>query len=117
MSRDVVAMFAATDRNDADGFIAHLAPDVKYVFANSEPVIGRETVKKNTIAFWGTMDGVVHHICRIHEVGDTVIVEFDMEYRRKDGTTVHVPCCDVLTYDGDLISEFQIYIDLKPLYD
>ena len=51
MIRIVAAMFAATDRNDADGFVAHLAPDVRYVFANTEPVIGRENVKRNTIAF------------------------------------------------------------------
>ncbi len=29
MSRDVAAMFAATDRHDADGFVAHLAPDTR----------------------------------------------------------------------------------------
>lgn len=63
------------------------------------------------------MDGVVHHIRRIHEAGDTAVVEFDTEYRHKDGAAVHVPCCDVLTLDGDLISEFRIYIDMKPLYD
>lgn len=32
MSRHVAALFAATDRNDADGFVAHLAPDLRYVF-------------------------------------------------------------------------------------
>ena len=39
-----------------------------------------------------------------------------MEYRRKDGKAVTVPNVDVLRYDGDLVRDWQIYIDVAPLY-
>jgi ketosteroid isomerase-like protein len=112
----VLSMFTATDSNDADKFVAHLTPDVTYHSANAKTLVCREAVKNQVLDFWPKMDGVIHHILNTFEVGDTVIVQFDMEYRRKDGTVVHIPCCDVLTFRGDLVSDFRIYIDIAPLY-
>lgn len=116
MPRNIASLAAAADRHDADAFAAHLAPDVKSIFANTEHVIGRENVKKATMAFWDTIDGVSHHILAIHESGDTVTVQFDIDYHRKDGKTVTLPVCNVLTFDGDLVSVSQIYADLAPLH-
>ena len=50
------------------------------------------------------------------EFGDTTIVQIDVEYTRKDGKTVTVPNADILTYDGDLVRDWQIYIDVAPVY-
>ncbi|MCA1188488.1 MULTISPECIES: nuclear transport factor 2 family protein [unclassified Saccharopolyspora] len=117
MTRDTASLVAAADRHDADAFVAHLTPDVKSVFANTEPVIGRENVKKATMAFWDTIEGVSHHILAMHESGDTVTVQFDIEYHRKDGKAVTLPVCNVLVFDGDLVSVSQVYADLAPLYN
>ncbi|NEA98585.1 nuclear transport factor 2 family protein [Streptomyces sp. SID13726] len=116
MTRDIASLVAAADRHDADAFVAHLTPDVRSVFANTEPTIGRENVKKATTAFWDTIDGVSHHILAMHEIGDAVTVQFDIEYRRKDGRTVTLPVCNVLTFEGDLVSVSQVYADLAPLH-
>ncbi|MFF7309107.1 nuclear transport factor 2 family protein [Streptomyces sp. NPDC008137] len=116
MTRDIASLVAAADRHDADAFAQHLTPDVKSVFANTEPVVGQENVKKATTAFWDTIEGVSHHILAIHESGDTVTVQFDIDYRRKDGRTVTLPVCNVLTFEGDLVSVSQVYADLAPLY-
>lgn len=101
---------------NVDKFLAYLTPDVKWHFANSDVIIGHDAVKESLLGFWATMDSVTHHIVKSFEVDDTVIVQFDMEYRRKDGTSVHIPCCDILIFNGDLVCDFRIYIDLAPLY-
>jgi hypothetical protein len=52
----------------------------------------------------------------VYEVGDTVVAQIDVEYRRKDGKSVTVPNADILVFDGDLVSDWQIYIDVTPVY-
>jgi ketosteroid isomerase-like protein len=116
MSRDVTPIFADIDAMDAAKFVAHLTPDVRFRFANADPALGRAAVTEGVEGFWATIDGLTHHILKIYEIGDTVIAQIDVEYRRKDGKTVTVPNCDVLTFDGDLVRDWQIYIDLAPVF-
>jgi ketosteroid isomerase-like protein len=116
MSRDAAPIFAAIDAMDAEKFVAYLTPDVRFRFANMDPAIGRAAVTEGVNGFWASIDGLTHHIQKIHEVGDTVIAQIDVEYRRKDGKSVTVPNCDVLVFDGDLVRDWQIYIDLAPVF-
>jgi ketosteroid isomerase-like protein len=116
VSRDVAPIFAAIDAMDADAFISHLTPDVRFRFANMDPAIGHAAVKQGVEQFWAMIDGLTHHILNVYEVGDTVIAQIDVEYRRKDGKSVTVPNCDVLKFQGDLVGDWQIYIDLAPVF-
>ncbi len=116
MSRDVAQTFADIDAMDADKFVAHLMPDVVFRFGNADPMTGRAAVKEAVLGFWSTIDGLKHHVRNVWEFGETVIVQADTEYRRKDGKTVTVPNADILTYDGDLVREWLIYIDLAPVF-
>ena len=116
MSRDVALIFADIDAMDAGKFIGHLTPDVRFRFANADPALGRAAVKEGVEGFWASIDGLSHHILNVYEVGDTVIAQIDVEYRRKDGKSVTVPNCDVLKFDGDLVRDWQIYIDLAPVF-
>ena len=116
MSRDVALIFADIDAMDAGKFIGHLTPDVRFRFANADPALGRAAVKQGVEGFWTTIDGLTHHVINSYEVGDTVIVQIDVEYRRKDGKSVTVPNCDILVFDGDLVRDWQIYIDLAPVF-
>jgi len=116
MSRDIAAIFADIDAFDPDKFVAHLTPDVTFRFGNADPVTGRAAVKEAVTGFFSTIDGLTHHITNVYEVGDTVVAQIDVEYRRKDGKSVTVPNADVLVFDGDLVSDWQIYIDVTPVY-
>ena len=66
--------------------------------------------------FWSMIGGLTHHILAVYEIGDIVVAQIDVEYLRKDGKSVTVPNCDVLTFDGDLVRDWQIYIDLAPVF-
>jgi ketosteroid isomerase-like protein len=114
--RDLAPIFASIDGLDADKFVAHLTPDVVFRFGNADPVTGRAAVKQGVLGFWSMIDGLTHHVRNSWEVGDTAIVQADVEYRRKDGKTVTVPNADILTFDGDLVREWLIYIDLAPVF-
>ena len=116
MSRNVAAIFADIDAFDPDKFVAHLTPDVTFRFANADPVIGRDAVKEAVAGFFSTIDGLTHHILNSWDFGDTTIVQIDVEYRRKDGKTVITPNADILIFQGDLVSDWQIYIDVAPVY-
>ena len=116
MSRDVAKAFADIDAFDPDKFVAHLTPDARFRFANMDPAIGRDAVKEAVAGFFSTIDGLTHHIKNVWEFGDTVIVQIDVDYLRKDGKTVITPNADILIYDGDLVRDWQIYIDVAPVY-
>ena len=116
MSRDIAPIFAAIDAMDAGKFVSYLTPDVTFRFANNEPAIGRAAVTEGVEGFWSMIGGLTHHIGNVYEVGDTVIAQIDVEYLRKDGKSVTVPNCDVLIFDGDLVRDWQIYIDLAPVF-
>jgi ketosteroid isomerase-like protein len=116
MSRDIAAIFADIDAFDPDKFVAHLTPDAKFRFANADPVTGREAVKEAVTGFFSSIDGLTHHILNVYESGETVIAQIDVEYLRKDGKSVTVPNADILVFDGDLVRDWQIYIDVTPVY-
>ncbi len=116
MSNDARAVFAAIDSFDPDRFVAHLTEDAVFRFANAEPAVGRAAIKEAVTGFFSTIDGLTHHIQNVWDVGDTTILQIDVEYRRKDGKSVTVPNADILIWDGDLVSNWQIYIDVAPVY-
>jgi ketosteroid isomerase-like protein len=116
MSRDVARTFADIDAFDPDKFVAHLTPDVTFRFGNADPVTGRAAVREAVAGFFSTIDGLTHRIRNVYESGETVIVQADVEYRRKEGKAVTVPNADILVYDGDLVRDWQIYIDIAPVY-
>ncbi len=116
MSHDVAQVFGSIDALDADKFVAYLTPDVVFRFGNAEPAKGREAVKEGVEGFFSTIEGLTHHILDVYEDGDTTIAKIDVEYVLKDGRHVTVPNADILKYDGDLVSDWQIYIDLAPLF-
>ncbi|MER5348627.1 nuclear transport factor 2 family protein [Streptomyces mirabilis] len=116
MSRDVAQVFADIDSFDADKFVTHLTPDVTFRFGIVEAVVGREAVAEAVKSFFVTIGGLTHHIRNVYGIGDTVAVKIDVEYLRKDGKRVTVPNADILAHDGDLVSDWQIYIDIAPAY-
>jgi ketosteroid isomerase-like protein len=116
MSRNVPAIFADIDAFDPDKFVSHLTDDVTFRFGNAEPVVGRANVREAVAGFFTTIAGLTHHILNVYDAGPVSIAQIDVEYVRQDGKHVTVPNADILTFDGDLVSNWQIYIDLTPVF-
>ncbi len=116
MSADLATIFADIDSFNPGQFVAHLTPDAAFRFGNADPVTGQEAVAAAVASFFATIDGMKHHILNSWEVGDTVIVQIDVEYLRKDGRSVITPNVDILIFEDDLVRDWQIYIDVTPVY-
>ena len=116
MTRDVAPIFAAIDAMDADTFVAFLTDDVVFQFANHDPAQGREQVAAACGAFWETIAGLTHHIRNVYHDGNVSIAQSDVEYVRQDGKHVTVPNADILTFEGDLVKDWRIFIDLAPVF-
>lgn len=109
-------MFAAVDSAAIDSFVTYLDPQVRFRFANGDPLIGREAVRESLIEFFKNFQSLRHDINEIWINGDTVICEQTVTYTKHDGSKVSPPCVNILKFKDDLIYEYLIYIDLAPLF-
>lgn len=118
MSRESVvrAAFADIDAMKVDSFVARLSEDVVFQFGNAESVVGRSAVRTYVAQFFSTIDGLSHDIKNMWDVGNTTIVQMDVEYLRIDGRAVSAPAANILTYDGDLTRDWRVYVDVTMLY-
>jgi hypothetical protein len=114
--REVKEIFADIDGMNADAFVAHLTEDVTFRFGNAEAAHGREAVAAAVNGFWGTIGGLTHHVLNTWDFGETTICQIDVEYKRLDGNTVVTPNADILVFEGDLVKDWKIYIDVAPVY-
>ena len=109
-------LFADIDTMDPDRFAAHLADDVVMRFGNADPVRGRDAVRDVWAGFCDTVDGVEHDLVEQWRTDTATIAEANVTYTRKDGTRVTVPVVTIYREDGDLITDYRVYIDLAPLF-
>ena len=116
MSRDLAPIFADIDSFDPHTFVQNLTEDVVFRFGNSDPLVGREAVEAGVAGFFSSIAGLTHHILNTYDSGDTSIAKIDVEYVRHDGKHVTTPNADILVFDGDLVKDWQIYIDLAPVF-
>jgi limonene-1,2-epoxide hydrolase len=110
------AVLSAVDAMDVDGFIAHLAEDVRFRFGNGAPVTGHEAVRKAVGAFFPTIRGLRHEILTQCTDGDLRVLEAAVTYTRLDGADVTLPVVSVLRVGGHLVTEYRVYVDLAPVY-
>ena len=48
---------------------------------------------------------------------DTIFYKGEVTYTRHDGSTITLPYFNVFGMDGELIKDYQIYMDINPLYN
>lgn len=109
-------LFCAIDEMDTEGFVSFLADDVAFRFGNAPAVTGRSAVKEAVAGFFGTIAGLEHSIQNTWTEKDDVVVQGEVTYTRKDESQIAIPFMNHFGMDGDLVSSYQIYIDLAPLY-
>lgn len=109
-------LFATVDGADGAGFVAFLAEDAVFRFANGPEVRGREAIRAAVDGFWASIRGSRHQVLRFWQDASTAAADGFVTYTRLDGTEVTVPFADVFVFRGDRIAEYLIYIDLAPLF-
>jgi len=109
-------MFAAIDSKDAQAFVGFLTDDAVFRFGSAPAVRGREAILAAVDGFFGTIAACSHDVQNTLASGSTLVCEGEVTYRRHDDTEITLPFTDIFEYDGDLISQYKIYIDIGPLY-
>lgn len=109
-------MFAAIDSKDTKAFVGFLTDDAVFRFGSAPAVRGREAILAAVDGFFGTIAGCSHDVQNTLASGSTLVCEGEVTYRRHDDTEITLPFTDIFEYDGDLISQYKIYIDIAPLY-
>lgn len=112
-------MGAAIDNKDAMAFAAHFNDDGVFRMANQPMVRGRNSIAQYCAAFFQLIPSSQHNLIAVHEsVTEEGVVTWQgwVTYRRKDGSTVSVPFCNVLRKEEGRIAEYHMYIDTSALF-
>ena len=113
---DTGGLFAAIDAKDTKAFLGFLTEDALFRFGSAPAVQGREAIHAAVEGFFGTIAGSAHVVGKSIRDGATLVCEGEVTYRRHNGTEITLPFTDVLEYDGHLIADYKIYMDINPLY-
>ncbi len=109
-------LFAAIDAKDPEAFVGFLTGDALFRFGSAPAVQGRDAICAAVGAFFDSIAGLSHVVNKTLVDGATMVCEGEVTYTRLDGTSVTLPFTDVFEYEGDLIAEYKIYMDVSPLY-
>ncbi|WP_207003730.1 nuclear transport factor 2 family protein [Trinickia mobilis] len=105
------------DSMDEQGFAHFLTENCTFVYANSEPVIGRANAAAASQNFLKQLAGIKHHILNVWAFEDVVVSQLSVTYTRKDGSTVTIPAVTIWKLQDMLIDECRIYVDISPLFE
>ncbi|MGL5938799.1 MAG: EthD domain-containing protein [Waterburya sp.] len=110
-------LFARGEAFDAQGFIEFFTDTPLYQFGNYPPCFSKAEIEQSIKAFFSQVTALYHDIKMMWEVGDTLFVEMDVTYWRKDGSVVNLPCCDIFRLKDGKFSELRIFMDANPVGD
>jgi ketosteroid isomerase-like protein len=113
------ALFAALDRGDIPTLSSYLHSDVVVILSNQEPIRGAATFAELYSQVTGTLAGLRHEIHDLWSAAEDPavwIVRMTVHYSRLDGKTVSLPCCNVFRLAEALVSEYQVFMDMTPVF-
>lgn len=109
-------LFAAIDAKDTEAFLGYLTANGVFKYGSAAPARGREQVRAAVDGFFASIDGLRHELTNVFPGDGAIACEGQVTYRRLDGSEVTLPFCNVFILDGDLVTEYRVYIDSSPLY-
>lgn len=110
-------LIAAVEANNVEEYITYFAADGAYKIANNPPIIGPQAIKDFALPIMGMFSKVSHDVHNMWQVDDnTVTVELDVTYFRKDGKVFKFPCLNIIRFQGNKVTEYQAFIDANPAF-
>lgn len=85
-------------------------------FANFPAAQGPDQIAGAIGHFWSTIGGLKHKFINRWDHAEESILEAAVEYTRKDGSKVTLPCVSIVKPDGDKVGELRVFIDVAPIY-
>jgi hypothetical protein len=110
-------LFLAGEALNVNNFIKFFADECYYQFGNFPPAKTPQEIKAASQGFIESCEGLHHRILNISIPSeDTVLVEMVVTYISHSGKIVTLPCFDIVKYEGALIKELKIFMDINPLF-
>jgi len=109
------AMFEAVDGMNMDEFSWFFTADAVYQLGSDPAVRGAQSILTSVAGLRSKASRTQHRIQQVWEQANSVICDIEATYTRHDGKVITLPCCSILTFEGDKIRGVQIYIDLAPV--
>ena len=109
-------LFQTIDNNDPAGFASFLTPDASFVFANAEPVSGKDAARQAVAGFLSSIKAIRHEVFDTWQQPDAVICHGRVTYTRHDSSQLSVPFANVFKMRDGLIRDYLIYVDASELY-
>jgi hypothetical protein len=109
-------LFNTIDEMNAEKFVAFLTDDAIFKFGNFPPAEGKEAVHEAVSNFFKSIKSLKHRYINMWVHHDTILYRGEVTYTRHDASKITLPYFNVFGMDGDLIKDYQIYIDINPLY-
>ena len=109
-------VYEAIDSMDEQAFANCLTENCTFVFANSDPVIGRANAAAASQNFLKQLAGIKHHLLNAWAFEDVVVSQISVTYTRKDGSTLTIPAATIWKLQDRLIDECRIYADSSLLF-
>jgi ketosteroid isomerase-like protein len=102
---------------DSNKFVRFLTEDGTFVFANYPPVTGTDNLIQFLDVFYSSIKSLKHEVKNCIISGDFVAAEGMVTYTRHSGTELTVKFCNIFTMQGNLVKNYNIYIDASKLYE
>jgi len=115
--KNIDTLSADLDNQQVDKVLEYLTDDCLFVAGNSEPIKGKEAIKTTLENFFTVVKSTSHQVTDIFETEDSLVHRGSVTYIRLDDTQLTVPFCDVFKMKGNLINEYNIYIDWSELFN
>ena len=113
----LIDYFDDVDNRRLDSFVARHSQAITMRFGNAPIMEGHDALRAGISEFWSSIHGLKHNFGPIWEVGNkTTVFEHSIDYTKKDGSVVNIPCTVIFERDGELVSDIRSYIDLNPVF-
>jgi len=101
---------------DLEAFKALHSKNSRVIFANFPAAEGQDQIAGAIGHFWSTIGGLKHTFVNRWDNPEESILEVAVEYTRKDGSKVTLPCVSIIKPEGDKVGELRVFIDVAPIY-
>ena len=109
-------VYEAIDSMNEQAFANCLTENCTFVFANSDPVVGRANAAAASQNFLNLLAGIRHRLLNVWAFEDVVVSQTAVTYTRKDGSTLTIAAASIWKLKDRLIDECRIYADISALF-
>lgn len=108
-------LYDLVDAGELDTYLErHYADDAEVTFASNPTARGKAAIREALVHGHDAHD-MDHTIRNLWQAGDTTIVEFDVTYTFRDGSTIDTTSLAILDREDGLVKRMRVYIDHAPV--